>query len=329
MKIWIRNVQALVPRAGKLAVQKCDIVTSGDTIVSLDGTQTSGCDRVIDGKGKLAIPGLVNAHTHAYMTLFRNSADDLLLPVEDRLRPGDSYWTTLLGICEMLRTGTTTFLDMYIMPDDTARAAADSGIRAVLSRGLVGETADDPGGLRRIREAKHDFETYGGAADGRLTFMLAPHAPYTCAPAFLEKIVETAAEMGVGIHTHIAESRTEIETIRERYGCTPVEMLDKAGLFSRKTAAAHCVWVSGDDIRILSERGVSVLTNPSSNLKLGNGFAPVPEMLESGVNVALGTDSAASNNALNMFREMNLLSNDLLRRSGPCRHGRRRKGAGA
>ena len=318
MKIRIKNVRAMVPCAGSLAVQNCDIVTDGDRIVSLDGTGGENCARVIDGSGKFAIPGLVNAHTHVYMTLFRNSADDLpfqkwlfdrIMPMEDRLKAGDCYWTTLFGMCEMLRSGTTTFLDMFMFPDDTARAVADSGMRAVLSRGLQGETADDAGGMRRIREAKQDILAYGsGAAEGRITFMLAPHAPYTCAPAYLQTVVETAAELGVGIHTHIAESRGEIETIRERYGCTPVEMMEKAGVFSRHTAAAHCVYVTPDDIRILRDNRVSVLTNPSSNLKLGNGFAPVPDLLEAGVNVALGTDGAASNNTLNMFHEINLLS---------------------
>lgn len=317
VKIWIKNVRALVPCADRLAVQTCSIVTNGDTIVSLDGTGAEGSDRVIDGKNLFAIPGLVNAHTHAYMTLFRNSADDLpfmqwlfdrIMPMEARLRPGDCYWTTLLGIYEMLRSGTTTFLDMFMIPDDTARAVADSGIRAVLSRGLQGETADDAGGMRRLREAKQDILAYSGTADGRITFMLSPHAPYTCAPAYLETVIREAEDLGVGIHTHLAESVSEIETIREKYGCTPIELMEKVGLFKRHTAAAHCVQLTPNDIRILRDNDVSVLTNPSSNLKLGNGFAPVPELLEAGINVALGTDSAASNNTLNMFHEMNMLA---------------------
>ena len=317
MKIRIKNVRALVPRADALAVQTCDIVTTGDVITSLDGTGADGCDRVIDGSALFAIPGLVNAHTHAYMTLFRNSADDLpfmqwlfdrIMPMEERLRPGDCYWTTLFGICEMLRSGTTTFLDMFMMPEDAARAVADSGMRAVLSRGLQGQTADDAGGLRRLREAKQDILAYSGTAEGRITFMLAPHAPYTCAPAYLQTVIEEAQALGVGIHTHLAESRSEIETIREQYGCTPVELMEKVGLFRLHTAAAHCVQLTANDIRILRDNDVSVLTNPSSNLKLGNGFAPVPELLEAGVNVALGTDGAASNNTLNLFREINLLA---------------------
>ena len=317
MKTIIENVRAVVPMGREFLVRTCDICIEGGVITAMDGVDKRGASRVINGRGKLAIPGLVNAHTHAYMTLFRNSADDLpfqkwlfdrILPMEDRLQKGDCYWTTLLGVCEMLHTGTTAFLDMYIIPDDTCRAVAESGIRAVISRGLVGEDRHDAGGLRRIREARQDFDAYRAAADGRIGFMLAPHAPYTCGPDYIRFIAETAAEMDVGIHTHIAESVGEIETIREKYGCTPVEYLEKNGLFTRRTAAAHCVYLQKDDYRILRENGVSVLTNPSSNMKLGNGFAPVAELLEAGVNVAVGTDSAASNNTLNMFHELNLLS---------------------
>ena len=317
MKTIIENVRAVVPSGNGFMVRDCDICMEGGVITAMDAVDKRGAARVIDGRGKLAIPGLINAHTHVYMTLFRNSADDLpfnkwlfdrIMPMEDRLQQGDSYWTTLFGISEMLRTGTTAFLDMYIFPDDIARAVADSGIRAVLSRGLVGEDRHDAGGLRRIREARQDFDAYRAAADGRISFMLAPHAPYTCAPDYLAFIAETAAEMDVGIHTHIAESANEVETIREKYGCSPVEMMERSGLFARKTAAAHCVFLQPDDFRILRQNGVSVLTNPSSNMKLGNGFAPVPEMLENGINIALGTDSAASNNTLNMFHELNLLS---------------------
>lgn len=317
MKIMLKGAKALVRMRGEFRAMDADICIDGDKIVSIDGGDSRGCDRVIDCRGKLAIPGLVNAHTHSYMTLFRNSADDLpfnkwlfdrILPMEDRLQPGDSYWTTLFGMCEMIRSGTTSFLDMYIFPDDTAKAVLDSGMRAVISRGLVGETADDAGGMRRLREAKHDIETYKTVGDGRLTFMLAPHAPYSCAPEFLKTVTEWAEDLDVGVHIHLSESKNEVEDVRAKYGCTPIELMEKTGLFSRKTAAAHCVHLDRNDFDVLRRNGVSVLTNPSSNMKLGNGFAPVQQMLDCGINVALGTDSAASNNTLNMFHEMNMLS---------------------
>ena len=318
MKTVIRNVLALLSQNGKLTTKICSIRIKDDLIDFIgDIPKDEKCDIEIDGKNRLAIPGLINAHTHSYMTLFRNSADDVpfnewlfnrILPMEDKLIAGDSYWSTLLGICEMIRSGTTSFLDMYIFPYETARAVSDSGIRAVISRGLVGETADDEGGLRRIGEAKTDFMNYKDCADGRITFRLAPHAPYTCSPAYLSTVIETAKEMGVGIHTHLSESISEVENIRKQYGMTPIALMEKTGLFTLETAAAHCVHLDEEDFSILKENGVSVLTNPASNMKLGNGFAPVPRFLKEGINVALGTDSAASNNSLNLFREINNLS---------------------
>lgn len=318
MTTLIKNVLALLRENDVFQIKKCSIRIKNDIIDFIgDVSDDEKCDIMINGKNRLAIPGLVNAHTHSYMTLFRNSADDVpfnewlfdrILPMEDKLSEGDSYWSTLLGICEMLRSGTTSFLDMYIFPYETARAVTDSGIRAVISRGLVGETADDEGGLRRINEAKSDFLNYRNTADGRLTFRLAPHAPYTCSPAFLGTVIETAKEMGVGIHTHLSESVSEVENIRKQYGMTPIALMEKTGLFTLKTAAAHCVHLDEEDFSILKENGVSVLTNPASNMKLGNSFAPVPRMLKEGINVALGTDSAASNNSLNLFREINNLA---------------------
>ncbi len=318
MTTLIKNVLTVLKNGDGFVTRKVSIRIKDDVIDfvgTADGDEK--CDIVIDGKNRLAIPGLVNAHTHSYMTLFRNSADDVpfnewlfnrILPMEDKLKEGDSYWSTLLGISEMIRSGTTSFLDMYIFPYETARAVTDSGIRAVISRGLVGETADDEGGLRRIGEAKSDFFHYKDTADGRLTFRLAPHAPYTCSPEFLTTVIDTAKEMGVGIHTHLSESISEVGNIRRQYGMTPIALMEKTGLFTLDTAAAHCVHLDEEDFSILRENKVSVLTNPASNMKLGNGFAPVPRFLSEGINVAIGTDSAASNNSLNLFREINNLA---------------------
>ncbi len=318
MTTLIKNVLAVLKKGDGFSVEKVSIRIKDDLIdfVGEVGGDEQ-CDIVLDGKNRLAIPGLINAHTHSYMTLFRNSADDVpfnewlferILPMEDKLIEGDSYWSTLLGISEMIRSGTTSFLDMYIFPYETARAVSDSGIRAVISRGLVGETADDEGGLRRIGEAKRDFYAFRDTADGRLTFRLAPHAPYTCSPAFLGTVIDTAKDMGVGIHTHLSESISEVENIRKQHGMTPIALMEKTGLFTLPTAAAHCVHLDEEDFSILRENGVSVLTNPASNMKLGNGFAPVPRFLSEKINVALGTDSAASNNSLNLFREINNLA---------------------
>jgi len=316
MNIQINNVLAALPCGGGFTVEARTIYISGGTVVSV-GEKPEGFvpDREISGQNRFAIPGLVNSHTHAYMSLLRGCADDMpfndwlfgrILPLEDKLLGEDFYWGSLLAACELIRGGATAYMDMYPAPEQSARAAHDSGMRAVLTRGLVGESRDDEGGLRRLREAENDMRTFAGCE--RLTFMLAPHAPYTCAPDYLRAVAEKAKELGVGIHTHASESLNEVETIRARYGCTPVEYFEKAGLFDLHAAAAHCVFLTDNDIDILHDKKVSVLTNPVSNMKLGNGFAPVPKLLERGVNVALGTDSAASNNNLNMLKELGYLT---------------------
>lgn len=312
MKVCIRDILAVLPDGAKV----CSVYIDDGIIAAIDTVpQGFKADKTILGSGKMLIPGLVNAHTHVYMTILRNCADDLtfndwlfgrIMPLEDKLTPEDCYWGTLLGFMEMLYTGTTTFSTMDIFMDATAKAAQEAEIRAVLSRGLVGGRDNVEGGQVRLREAFDAIEKWKGI--GNITFMLAPHAPYTCDDSYQAEVAAEAKRLGLPIHTHISESRSEIDTIRENYGCTPPELMDKTGLLTDKTAAAHCVHLTGSDIELLARRGVSVVTNPVSNLKLANGVAPVPKLLKAGVNVALGTDGASSNNALNMFRELGLLS---------------------
>ena len=310
--ILIRDILALLPEGART----CSVYISGGTIASVSGEPEGfEVDKTIHGAGKMLIPGLVNAHTHAPMTLFRNCADDLLfndwlfgriMPLEDKLTADDCYWGTMLAIMEMLRSGTTSFIDMYYFLGALARAVDESGIRAVLSRGLSGGEDDPAGGEKRLREALDEPGRWKGHE--RISFMLAPHAPYTCGEGYQREIAAEARRQGLAINTHVSESLAEIEAIRGKYGCTPVELLDRTGLLTDTTVAAHCVHVTDGDIAILASRGVTVATNPVSNLKLANGVAPVPKMLEAGVRVALGTDGAASNNALNMFRDLSVLS---------------------
>ena len=315
MNILLKNIKAIIKKEEGYAVENTDIYISEHEIVSV-GEAVDGfmADKIIDGEGKLAIPGFINAHTHAYMSLFRNCADDLefddwlfgtILPMEDKLTGEDAYWGTLLSCIEMIKTGTTSFIDMHLFPHDVAQAVADIKMRAVLTRGLVGED-DDEGGIERIKQAVADIEEF---KDSRLIkFMLAPHAPYTCNDGYLKICAKAAKELGVGINTHLAESENEMKTIKERYGCSPIELMERTGIFENKTVAAHCVNLSDYDIELLKKYDVTVATNPVSNMKLGNGFAPVEKLLEKGVNVALGTDSSASNNNLNMISEMNTLT---------------------
>ena len=216
----------------------------------------------------------------------------------------DAYWTSLLGSMEMFSTGTTTYLDMHMFPGHTCRAALASGIRAFIGRGLVGDDlyADDN---PRFREALSEMEEYKG---GRLNFLLSPHAPYTCSTKLLSQVAEEAAKRGLLKQIHLSESEKEVTDILKEHKKTPVRLLYDIGFLDGKTSLAHCVQMREDDITLIKESGATVVTNPASNMKLGNGFAPVEQMRTQGVNVALGTDGAASNNTLNMFREMTLLS---------------------
>ncbi|GHV48618.1 5-methylthioadenosine/S-adenosylhomocysteine deaminase [Clostridia bacterium] len=318
MNILIKNVTAVLPEGVR---EKVNIAITGDVITAVwSGTSVISGDltgftpeRTIDGGGKLAFPGLVNCHTHAYMTLFRNLADDLtfdewlfrsVMPLEDVTTGEDAYWGSLLGYAEMLKTGTTSFADMHMFTPFCAAAADKIGIRGVMTRGLVGNGRNDEGGLRRIAEFRQEAEKYKDHP--RLTFMVAPHAVYTTDREYLELCAETAKEAGVSVNIHVSETLYEVSSCKEAHGgLSPVEYIEKTGLFDVNAVAAHCVHLSERDMDILAEKRVNVAANPKSNLKLANGTAPVPELLKKGVNVCIGTDGAASNNALNMFSEMN------------------------
>ncbi len=303
--ILIKHTKALIDGNAVDA----DIAVTDGVIVSMKGAPEGFVpDTVIDGTGKLCMPGLINAHTHAYMSLFRSYADDVafddwlfgrILPKEDTLTPEDAYWGTMLSCIEMIKSGTTTFCDMHLFPGIPAKAARDAGMRAVITRGLTGSD----GGERRIGEALAEWNDL--KHDPLLSCMLAPHAIYTCDEPFLRRVKQVAEQTGLPINIHLSESEKEITDCLAAHGVSPVEYLAKLGLFEHKTLAAHCVHLSELDIMLLAERGVSVAHNPKSNLKLANGIAPVKQMLDAGVNVCLGTDGAGSNNALNMFSEMN------------------------
>lgn len=313
MGIQIKDILAVMP---DMSTQRTNVCIEGDSILSLgDIPQEFHAETTIDGAGKLLTPGFINAHTHAYMTPFRNWADDLdfstwlfdrIMPAEDKMTEIGAYWGAMLSCMEMIKSGTTCFLDMHMHPTSSVKAALDSGMRAVISRGLSGGMDDVDGGARRLAEALseydacHKFPTIG--------FMLAPHAPYSCDEAYLCDISAYAKEMGLGIHTHLSESRSEVENCREKYGVSPIGLFDRCGLLNEKTVAAHCVHLSDEDIELLAARRVNVAVNTGSNLKLGNGVARVPDMMKAGINLCLGTDGASSNNSLNMLREMQLVS---------------------
>ena len=315
MGIVIKNTLAILPQGTEDVIQETSIYIEGDKIAAIgDAPEGFTEDKVIDGKDKLVIPGLINCHTHSYMSFMRNVADDLSFmdwlfgtidPIEQQMTDEDTYWGANLAIIEMMKSGTTCFNDMQMNIHQTTRAVKESGMRAVICRGLVG-SGNDEAGQMRLRQA---YEERDAARDcDRLTFRLGPHAPYTCDDAFLKIVAQEAKKENMGIHVHLSESVSEIEQIQEKYGCTPIALAEKCGIFDVPAIAAHCVQVTEEDMDILAGKKVSVVTNPASNMKLGNGFAPIGRMLEKGINVCLGTDGAASNNCLNMFHELSLLT---------------------
>ncbi|PZE21908.1 amidohydrolase [Paenibacillus xerothermodurans] len=271
-------------------------------------------DANIDGSNKLYMPGLVNTHNHAAMSLLRGFGDDLALqvwlqekmwPMEARFSAEDVRWGSLLSILEMVKGGTTTFVDMYDHMNEVARAVEESGIRACLTRGVIGLCPPDVQDAK-LAEARQFAQDWHGKANGRITTMMSPHAPYTCPPDYIEKFVQAAHDLQLPIHTHMSETAREVQDNVDQYGARPVAHLAKLGVFSRPALVAHAVHLTDEEIDVLAQYDVRVSHNPGSNLKLASGVARVPELLRKGIKVSLGTDGPASNNNLDMFEEMRL-----------------------
>lgn len=269
---------------------------------------------ILDGSRLAFMPGLVNTHGHAAMTLLRGYSDDQKLqvwleekmwPMEAKYVDADTRAGSALAIVEMLKTGTTAFVDMYDRMDQVAQMVEQGGIRGILTRGVIGLCPEDVQ-KAKLEDALSFARDWNGQANGRITTLLSPHAPYTCPPAYIEKFVEAAHEMDLPLHTHMSETLAEVEQNVRDYGLRPVEHLDKLGFFSRPALVAHAVHLNDEEIALLAERGVSVSHNPVSNLKLASGIARVPDLMKAGVTVSLGTDSVASNNNLDLFEEIRL-----------------------
>lgn len=268
--------------------------------------------RVIDASGCAVTPGLINAHTHAAMTLFRGLADDLQLmdwlegyifPVESHLSAEWVRWGTLLACAEMLLGGTTTFCDMYLFEDEVARAAKSAGIRAVVGEVLYDFPSPNYGEIENgFRYTEELIRRWDG--DPLVKIIVEPHTPFTCSPGLLQRARRLADDHGVPLKMHLAETRDEVSRVREQYGSTPVRHLERLGILKGPTVAAHVVWVDEDEMKILRDHGTGVVHNPESNMKLASGVSPVPRMLELGVQAGIGTDGCASNNDLDLFREM-------------------------
>ncbi len=265
---------------------------------------------VRDIGGDLVIPGLINAHTHAPMIIFRGYADDIpfeewlfgkILPAEMKLTDEIVYWATLLACAEMIKTGTTSFVDMYSNTDAIAEAVEKIGMRGFITQGL---TDTDNGGNRRLEENISLMRKWNDS--DRIKIGFGPHSPYTCSPDYLKEIVAKVKEEDSFLTIHLFENAKEREMVKETFGVEETQILNESGIYDVPCIAAHCVHVNDEDILALSKNNVSVVHDPSSNMKLANGIAPIVKMYNEGINICLGTDGAASNNSLNLWNEIRL-----------------------
>ncbi len=314
MKKLIKNVNIV---NAENILKNTNIIINGKYIEKITDIIPDGEFEIIDGGGGIAIPGLVNAHTHSPMTLLRNYADgynlqvwlnDYIFPVEDRLSDDDAYWGSMLAQAEMIASGTTLFHDMYMFMPQVAKATEKSGMKALLGRGATyfGNPlfTEHQGTI----EAIELFKEYNGSADGRIKVNMAPHAVYTTNDKFLMHMKELAEQFGTSLHIHLSETVKENTDATVQYGKSPTQYLYDLGIFDIKVIAAHCVHLSDEDIAILKNAGATAVHNPSSNLKLGSGIAPIRRLMDAGVDIAIGTDGASSNNNLNMLEELHLAS---------------------
>ncbi|MFB9329620.1 amidohydrolase [Paenibacillus aurantiacus] len=315
-RLWIEN-GTFVTMDDNQPLVRGHMVVENDRITYIGEAAPSpapeGAER-INGRGLVFMPGLINTHAHSAMSLLRGYSDDEALqvwlqdkmwPMEGKFNDDDAHWGNALAVIEMLKSGTTTFVDMYDRMPILAKVVEQSGMRGVLTRGVIG-LCSPAEQTAKLEEAKQFAKDWNGQANGRIRTMLSPHAPYTCPPDYIERIVAAAHELNVPLHTHMSESAAEVQQNVNDYGTRPVEHLDKLGFFSRPSLVAHAVHLNDEEIALLAERGVAISHNPASNLKLASGVARVPDLLRAGVTVSLGTDSAASNNNLDLFDEIRI-----------------------
>ena len=315
--LFIKNALVVTMDDRLNVYQPGALAIGGDSIIGVGREEDLAplalkAEEVLDAGGGAVLPGLINTHTHAAMTLLRGLADDLplmdwlenhIFPAERRMTGEWVYWGTLLACAEMILSGTTTFCDMYLFEAEVARAARKAGLRALVGEVLYDFPSPNYGPLEKGLEYSRDLiRQYRD--DPLISVAVEPHTPFTCAPELLLRAKDLADEFRVPLIIHLAETQTEEEQIRKRYGVSPTQHLARLGLLDENLIAVHCVVVSEADQKTLAAAGVKVAHCPESNMKLASGVAPVVELLRRGVCVGLGTDGCASNNNLDLFQEM-------------------------
>ena len=312
----IKNGTVLTMDSNNAVFENGFLCIKGDTIshIGEGAAENFKSKKTIDAKKGLILPGLVNAHTHAAMSLFRGLADDLplmewlqnyIFPVESQMDAEFVYTGTLLAIAEMIMSGTTTFCDMYLFEDEVAKAAKRAGIRCLVGEVIYDFPSPNYGPVEKAIEYSENL-IRSWENDPIVSIAVEPHSPYTCSPKLLTMANELALKHHVPLIIHVAETLNEANEIKIKYGKTPVEHLDSLNLLGPHLIADHCIFIEPSDITTMAKRGVKIVHNPESNMKLASGIAPVPEMLSAGLTVGLGTDGCASNNNLDLFMEMDM-----------------------
>lgn len=313
-RMILRNCDVLRFRAGLPAIDLCqDVQVEGTKIRAIVPSGTLPPDpgaEVLEADGMLAVPGMVNTHAHVPMVLFRGAAEDVSLedwfnetiwPLESNLTREDVYWGAQLGLAEMIENGITYVADHYFYMDEVARAVQQAGIRANLAWAVFGHE-----GPEKLEQTIEFIQRWQGAADGRITTWLGPHAPYTTGPDFLRLCARRAREIGVGIHIHVSETFAQVEMSRKEFGITPVKMLLDTGILDQPAILGHCLYPSPEDIDILASHPCGISQAPKTYLKAGMGLGPVATLRQRGIPVGLASDGAASNNTLDLYEQMRL-----------------------
>jgi 5-methylthioadenosine/S-adenosylhomocysteine deaminase len=319
MATLIQNVTAVLMDEAKTILRNAYVTVDGTKITSVGTEKPTGTfQEIIDGTGKVLMPGLVNAHTHVPMTLLRGYGggcdlqtwlNDYIFPAEAKLDDRAVRAGTALGLMELIASGVTTVADMYDHCDGIIQEIVAAGLSANISRGTTcfgDECKFDFHTFPACIELRELVKNWHGYGDGQILIDASIHGEYTSPPVLWEHMATYAQQTGIGMHIHVSETKHEHESCIQRRGATPVQILERYGVWNVRALAAHCVWVTPEDIAILAKHDVTVVHNPVSNLKLGSGVAPVPDLLRAGINVALGTDGVSSNNNADLFEEIKL-----------------------
>lgn len=319
MSVLFQHVTVLTMDSAQPLLKDAYVAVEGTTIASVGTQRPQGeFDRVVDGQGQVLMPGLINCHTHVPMTLMRGYGggcdlqhwlQEYIFPAEAKLDERAVAAGTALGLAEMIATGTTCIVDMYMKTGTIAQQVMNAGISANLSCGglYFGDPKDfSPDKCSDCRNQEELMQQWHGAGEGQILVDASIHGEYTSSAPLWQWTADFAQKNKLGMHVHISETKLEHEQSLQRHGKTPLAILDQYGVWERGGTAAHCVWVSDEDMDLMARKHVTAVHNPVSNLKLGSGVARVPKMLEVGVNVALGTDGVSSNNNADLFEEIKL-----------------------